>query len=77
MSPEDLVNLERFFASLPEVDDSPVLTDITGAATGGGTTNITINMPQGVTGEQVVEALTNYAQTEGATVPAAFQFVNT
>lgn len=78
MTPEEIEAMERFFAGLPEVEDpGPVATGITGAAVGGGTTNITINMPQGVTGEQVVEALTNYAQTEGATVPAAFQFVNT
>jgi hypothetical protein len=77
MTPEELADLERFFASLPVVEDpGPIATDITGAAVGGGTTTININMPTGVTGQQVVDAMTEYAQTEGATVPASWSFVN-
>ena len=76
MTPEELANLEAYFASLPEVDDSPAPMDVTGAAVGGGTTTININMPTGVTGQQVVDAMTEYAQTEGATVQAAFSFLN-
>lgn len=42
----------------------------------GGTTNITVNLPPGVSGAEVVDALADYALTEGATIPAPFQFVN-
>jgi hypothetical protein len=76
MTPEEIEQMEAYFAGLPEVDDSPVPMDVTGAAVGGGTTTININMPTGVTGQQVVDAMTEYAQTEGATVQASWSFVN-
>ena len=75
-TPEEIEAYGQFLAGLVPEDTGPVLTDITGAATGGGTTTVNINMPQGVTGEQVVEAMTDYAQTQGATIPAAYSFLN-
>ena len=74
MTPEELENLERFFASLDPWTTARCSRPCCRYLAA--TTNITINMPPGVTGEQVVDALTEYAQTEGATV-CRLQFVNT
>jgi len=78
MAPEEIKNLENFFKQqeAENPDLGPQLMDITGAAVGGGTTTINVNMPTGVTGQQVVDAMTEYAQTEGATVQASWSFVN-
>jgi enamine deaminase RidA (YjgF/YER057c/UK114 family) len=76
LTPAEAAALDAFFAS-----QAPAATSIGAGsltATGGGqvVTNVTVNLPPGVSGQDVIDALYDYATTQGATVPAPFQFVN-
>lgn len=77
-SGEDLAAFEQYIAAATSTDPEGFTpTDLAIPAAGGGSvTNVTVNLPPGVSGEDVIAAMTEYAETSGATVPAPFEFVN-
>ena len=75
-TPEEAQAYAQFLAGLAPADTSPTMTDISVPTSGGGTTTINVNLPPGVDAQDVVNALTEYGLTQGATIPAPFQFEN-
>lgn len=75
---EDLAAFEQYIAAATSTDPegfTPTELNLNGRPAPG-VTNVTVNLPPGVSGEDVIAAMTEYAETSGATVPAPFEFVN-
>jgi len=66
---------DALFADLALVYTPTMVDGVVGAG-GVVTNNVSINLPPGIDAQQVIDAMEDYAATQGATVQAPFQFVN-
>ena len=75
MTPEEVEQFSKYLLGL-EASGAIPSQDFSSATVSAGSTTINVNLPPGVSGVDVVNALQDYAQTSGASIQAPFEFVN-
>lgn len=75
MTPEEVEQFSKYLLGL-EASGAIPSQDFSTATVSSGSTTINVNLPPGVSGTDVVNALQDYAQTSGASIQAPFEFVN-
>jgi signal recognition particle GTPase len=75
MTPAEVEQFSKYLLGLEASGAIPTQSYSTASVSAGSTT-INVNLPPGVSGVDVVNALQDYAQTSGASVQAPFEFVN-
>jgi archaellum component FlaC len=75
MTPAEVEQFSKYLLGLEASGAIPTQSYSTAPVSAGSTT-INVNLPPGVSGVDVVNALQDYAQTSGASIQAPFEFVN-
>jgi hypothetical protein len=75
MTPAEVEQFSKYLLGLEASGAIPTQSFSTAPVSAGSTT-INVNLPPGVSGVDVVNALQDYAQTSGASIQAPFEFVN-